>query len=215
MGDFFGLFGNENDKQKNNEEPVETMATDDSLKMEDDIERIDNGTLHLHQEELDIAKNRSNAGEVILSKEIVEEKKIVDVPISHEEVVIERRSINNETSSTGIGEEETIRIPVSEEHVEIGKHTVTTGEVSAFKRSVESTQHVEEVLRKEEARINKTGNVNVISSDNDIHNSEESFTNNASPNFSNTTENNRVTEVDNDDITKVVDNNFNGDITPS
>jgi uncharacterized protein (TIGR02271 family) len=214
MGDFFGLFGTDNEKSKTTDESGNTMVSDESLKMEDDNERIDNGTLHLHQEELDISKNSSDLGEVTISKEIVEERKIVDVPVSHEEVVIERRSINNEQSSTGIGEEETIRIPVREEHVEVGKHTVTTGEVSAYKRSVNETQHVEETVRREEARINKTGNVNVISDDSDIHSSNGSFTNNSRPNFS-SDQTSGVTDVDNDDITKVVDNNYNGDITPS
>lgn len=158
MGDFFGLFGNDSEKTENTD--VTETATQSS----------DNGTLQLHQEELDITKNSSSAGEVVLSKEVVEEQKSVDVPVTHEEVVIERRSINNEASDAAINAEETIRIPVSEEHVEVSKHTVTTGEVSAHKRSVEATQHVEETLKREEARVNTNGGVNIVSDAEDIDN---------------------------------------------
>ncbi|MED1472701.1 YsnF/AvaK domain-containing protein [Bacillus salipaludis] len=144
MSDLFGFF--EDDKEERNMRE----------------EAVDDKKLLLRQEELDIDKDRFETGEVILSKEIVEETKEVDVPVLHEEVVIERRAINHEMSDSPIGEEETIHIPVSEERVEVGKHTVITGEVSAYKREVEETQHVEENLRREEARVNTTGDPVIV-----------------------------------------------------
>ena len=213
MGDFFGLFSNDDEKKNT----TETTQTTNNTTMTDDYIQGTEGSLHLHKEELDISKNSSNVGEVILSKEIVEEKKIVDVPCNHEEVVIERRSVNNELSNSTIGEEETIRIPVSEEHVDVSKHTVTTGEVSAYKRSVEQNQHIEETLRREEARVNTTGTVNVISSDTDASTTYDretypegdvSTTNNISPETQPTF--NREASV-----AEASDNNFNGDLTPS
>ena len=102
-------------------------------------------------------------GKLLLRKEIVEEQKIVDVPVTHEEVVIERRALNNEVSDEPIGEEETINIPVSEEKVEVGKHTILTGEVLASKREVEETHHVEDTLKKEEARVEADGDPNIVS----------------------------------------------------
>lgn len=84
---------------------------------------------------------RAKTGEVILSKEIVVEQKEVDVPVMHEEVVIERKAIGHEMSDSPIGDaEESIHIPVSSETVEVGKHTVITGEVAAHKREVTGTQ---------------------------------------------------------------------------
>lgn len=139
LGDIFGN-GDDNKKESN----------DDDKK------------LRLHKEELDIAKNNVKKGEVELSKEIIEENKAVDVPVKREEVVIERKSLNNEASDTPITGEETIKIPVSEEKVDVGKHTVVTGEVSAHKRAIEDTEHVDETLKHEEARINTTGDPNVI-----------------------------------------------------
>lgn len=122
----------------------------------------DEGRLTLRKEELDINKIKAQKGEVELSKEIVEEQKTVDVPVTHEEVVIERRSLNNEASDEPISGEETIRIPVSEEQVTVDKHTVVTGEVLAHKREVQETRRVDENLKREEARINTNGDANIV-----------------------------------------------------
>lgn len=133
---------------------------------EQETEVVDNEKLYLRQEELDIAKNRVQTGEVSLGKEIVEEHKSVDVPVMHEEVVIERRAIDAEPSDEAItSETETIHIPVSEEQVEVGKHTMVTGEVTAHKRAVEETEHIEETLLKEEARIDSDGEANIVASE--------------------------------------------------
>lgn len=123
---------------------------------------VSDGKLRLHREELDISKNRVQTGEVILSKDIIEEPRTVEVPLIHEEVVIERRAINNEPSDSPIGSEEVLRIPVSEEQIQIGKHTVVTEEISAYKRDVEETRQVQETLRREEAYIETDGHPHII-----------------------------------------------------
>jgi uncharacterized protein (TIGR02271 family) len=61
--------------------------------------------------------NDVKKGEVELSKEIVEEEKTVDVPVTREEIVIERKKLDNMDSDTPVNSEEIIRIPVSEEQV--------------------------------------------------------------------------------------------------
>lgn len=148
MSIFNGIFGN-----------------DDNDKREETSE--DDAKLRLRKEELDIKKNRVQKGEVELGKEIIEERKEVDVPVTREEVVIERRDINNEASDSPITGEEAIRIPVSEEMVDVDKHTVVTGEISAHKHSIEDTRHIDENLKREEARINKIGDPDVVESDTD------------------------------------------------
>ncbi|WP_291579248.1 YsnF/AvaK domain-containing protein [Clostridium sp. UBA6640] len=141
---------------------------DNILGNNDDNKRSkDEGRLTLHKEELDISKSNVPKGEVELSKEIIQEQKTVDVPVTHEEVVIERRSIDSEASDTPISDEETIRIPVSEEQVNVDKHTVVTGEVSAHKREVQETRRVEENLKREEARINTNGDADIVDNNTD------------------------------------------------
>ncbi len=94
-------------------------------------------------------------------KEIVEEQKTINVPVSHEEIVIERRSVNNDSTAEPVGADETIRIPVSEEQVEVNKNTVVTGEVDVHKREIQETEQVKDTVKREEARVDKTGNVKV------------------------------------------------------
>lgn len=132
-------------------------------------EKAEEGKLLLHEEELDIAKDRVQTGEVILSKEVVEEHKSVNVPVTHEEVVIERRAVEREASDTPIGDEETIRIPVSREKVEVGKRTVVTGEVSAYKREIEESEAVDEIVKREEARVLTEGDPNIVASERQLH----------------------------------------------
>jgi len=116
--------------------------------------------IYLRKEELDIAKSRVQKGDVEIDKEILEERKRVDVPVSREEVVIERRSLNNEASDSPITSEETIKI--SEEKVNVDKHTVVTGEILAHKREIEDTAHIDETLKREEARISKDEDADII-----------------------------------------------------
>ncbi|AUM98377.1 hypothetical protein CF060_12575 [Clostridium botulinum] len=153
MGLFDNIFGNGNGNGNDND--------NDNKKSKDE------GRLTLHKEELDINKSNVPKGEVELSKEIVEEQKTVDVPVTHEEVVIERRAIDNEASDTPISDEESIRIPVSEEQINVDKHTLVTGEVSAHKREAQDTRRVDESLKREEARINTHGDANIVDNNND------------------------------------------------
>ena len=150
MKNFFGRLG---DEEKRLDEEKSKIVEDKKLK--------------LRKEELDIAKNRVRTGEVEISKEIVEEQKVVDVPLSHDEIVIERRAIDSEPSDMEIGDEETIHIPVSEEQIEVGKHTIVTGEVSAFKREVQENKQVKETLKREEARVHTDGDAKIINEDSD------------------------------------------------
>ncbi|MDO3410447.1 YsnF/AvaK domain-containing protein [Saccharibacillus sp. CPCC 101409] len=117
--------------------------------------------LRLREEQLDVTKNRVQSGEVEIHKDIIEEQKTIDVPVTHEEVVIERRAVNAVPTDEPIGADETIRVPVSEEQVEVNKRSVVTGEVEVHKREVQETQQVSDTVRREEARIEKDGNLSV------------------------------------------------------
>lgn len=133
----------------------------------DETELTEDAKLRLHKEELDISKDRVQTGAVNLRKEVVEEQKEVNVPVTHEEVVIERRSLNNEVSDEPIRAEETIHIPVSKEQLEVGKHTVLTGELTAHKREIEEMEQVDETLKREEARVDVDGEPNIVAEETD------------------------------------------------
>nr|WP_232101851.1 YsnF/AvaK domain-containing protein [Paenibacillus sp. URB8-2] len=117
--------------------------------------------LRLHEEQLNVSKDKVQTGEVSIHKEVVEEQKTINVPVTHEEVVIERRAVHDGSTTEPIGKDETIRIPVSEERVEVNKNTVVTGEVGIGKREVQGTERVRDTVRREEARVDKTGEAKV------------------------------------------------------
>jgi len=132
-----------------------------------ETETKDEATLRLREEELDIRKDRVKAGEVVLRKDIVEEEQNVAVPVSHDEVVIERRTLDHRPSDEPIAAEEEIRIPVTAERVDVDKHTVVREEITARKREVEETEHVQDVLHKEVAQIDAEGDAVVTGVDAD------------------------------------------------
>ena len=125
-------------------------------------EHADDAQMFIREERLDISKDRVKTGEVTLHKDIIDEHKMVDVPVSHDEVIVEKMSLN-EDSDTPIGKEETWHIPTSKEEVRVGKHTVVTGEVDAHKKSFEESEKVDETLKKEKARVDVEGHSRVIS----------------------------------------------------
>ncbi len=125
-------------------------------------------SLRLREERLNVSKERVQAGEVGLHKEVVSEQKTINVPVTHEEVVIERHAVTDgRVDNTPIGEGETIRVPVSEEQVNVSKNTVVTGEVAIGKRAVQETQQVSDTVRREEASVDQQGNAIVHGSQND------------------------------------------------
>ncbi|MDV2686100.1 YsnF/AvaK domain-containing protein [Alkalihalophilus lindianensis] len=153
---FFDLFAEE---EPNKEKQKEVR------KEGQDTEFANEAHLDLRQEELDIHKQRVETGDVELHKEIVEEEKEVNVPVAHDQVIIERKAVDREPSEEPISTEETVHIPVTAEKVDVEKHTVVTGEVTAHKRSVEETQQVHDVLHKEVADVEGHGDAEIINED--------------------------------------------------
>jgi uncharacterized protein (TIGR02271 family) len=127
-----------------------------------DIE--DQQRLKLREEQLDVQKEQVRAGEVRVRKEVVTEQKSIDVPISREEVVVERRpAAEVEASGTPVGEDKEIRIPLSEERVNVEKRPVVREEIDVGKRKVRDTERVADSVRREEARIETEGKASVRS----------------------------------------------------
>jgi uncharacterized protein (TIGR02271 family) len=121
--------------------------------------------VQLREEELRARKQPVETGQVGLRKEVVSEQQSIDVPVTHEEVFIERRPASGQPSDTPIGEGETYRVPVREEQVTVEKQPVVREEVNLGKRQVQETKQVSDTVRREEARIEREGDVNVQGSD--------------------------------------------------
>jgi len=130
----------------------------------------DDNVVQLHEERLQARTESVPSGEVTVSKEIVTEHKSMDVPVTHEEVVVERRPIEGRPATGAIREGEEIRVPVHEERVDVTKHPVAYEEVEVSKRDVHDTEHVQADVRREEARVDRTGDVKITGWDDDVSN---------------------------------------------
>lgn len=119
--------------------------------------------VQLREEQLQATKERVQAGEVNVRKNVVSEEQTLNVPVNREEVYVERHPVDTAVpSNTPIGQgEEVTRIPVSEEQVQVSKQPVVTEEINIGKRVVQENQHVTDTVRREEAHIENRGNVNV------------------------------------------------------
>jgi uncharacterized protein (TIGR02271 family) len=113
--------------------------------------------VQLREEQLQVYKKPVQTGEARVRKEVVSEQKTMDVPVTREEVYIERHPASGPASDTPIGEGESIRVPVSEEKVNVSKQTVETGEIALKKRQVQDSQQVSDTVRKEKAHIEREG----------------------------------------------------------
>jgi uncharacterized protein (TIGR02271 family) len=117
--------------------------------------------LQLREEELVARKRAVQTGEVQLGTEIVSEQRTLEVPVTREEVVIERRDVARRPSDRPIGQAETIEVPLREEQVEVDKQTVVYEEVNVGKRAVQETERLSETVRREEAVVEREGKADV------------------------------------------------------
>jgi uncharacterized protein (TIGR02271 family) len=118
--------------------------------------------IELREEELRAEKERVQAGEVRVRKEVVTEERTMEVPVSREEVVIERRpAAGGRTASGDIDEGDEVRIPLMEEEVRVEKTPVVREEVTLKKRQVQGTEQVSDTVRREEARIEQSGDARI------------------------------------------------------
>jgi uncharacterized protein (TIGR02271 family) len=113
--------------------------------------------IELREEELRASKERVKAGEVRVHKEVVTDKKTIDVPVTREEVIVERHPASGRPASGDIGKDDEIRVPLTEEKVRVDKTPVVREEITVGKRQVQETQKVQDTVRREEARIEETG----------------------------------------------------------
>lgn len=123
-------------------------------------------TIQVKEEQLHAEKRPVETGEVRVRKEVHTENKSIEVPVQREEVVIERTPVHGQVtdegiSATSIREGEEIRIPVREEQVDVTKQTVVNEEINVGKRVVQDTKKVSGQVRKEDVRVEQSGDVDV------------------------------------------------------
>ena len=116
--------------------------------------------IRLHEERLNVDKERVQSGEVNVDKHVIEDEQTVEVPVSREEVYIERRAVNDETAADEVFDDgENLHIPIMKERLEVTKRPVVSEEIIVGKRRVQDTETVRETVRREEAEIDRTDDV--------------------------------------------------------
>lgn len=110
--------------------------------------------LTLSEEELALRRERQLAGEVEIGKHVETQHVSRQVPVTREEVTIERRPVSEGMHAAGrIGEDEHIRVPLEREEVVAEKRVVPREELVVRKRQVEEERMVEADLRRERVDV--------------------------------------------------------------
>ena len=124
--------------------------------------------LQLHEEQLDISKIWIQTGEITVRREVVTEIKRIEVPVVREELVIEKKILDAKSLDQQAEHTETIRIPISEERIEITKQPTALEDISIYKNTFEEIVQIDETLKKEILDVNTTGSPIIIERQADV-----------------------------------------------
>jgi uncharacterized protein (TIGR02271 family) len=112
----------------------------------------DDSTLERREERLTVDRQAEQAGTVHVGKHVEEEVQSVDVPVTREEVTLERRSVDRPATGEAFTED-SIDVPVYEERVDVNKETRVVEELDVDKTAYTDTERVQETVRREEFDI--------------------------------------------------------------
>jgi uncharacterized protein (TIGR02271 family) len=118
-------------------------------------------TVPVAEEELSAEKRTRQAGEVAVHKTVTTERRDISVPVTKEEVHVEREPAHGEAARPGDAtfRDETVRVPVREEEVEIHKRPVVREQVRISKTSHEQERRASEDVRREDVDVEKGDDV--------------------------------------------------------
>jgi uncharacterized protein (TIGR02271 family) len=105
----------------------------------------------LTKERLKVAKKETESGEVRLHKTVVEVEETIQVPLTHDEIQIERRPINQPASEPvePFYEGDVLIIPIMKEVLVVQKQLIVTEEVRVSRRPVTEQQEVRDRVHQE------------------------------------------------------------------
>jgi uncharacterized protein (TIGR02271 family) len=110
--------------------------------------------IDLFGESIRVDKERVEQGELLIRKEVITDTQMIAVPVTREELVIERRSKDGSRSDVLRGQQ-IVRVPISEERVLIRKETVLNERVSVRRRRIEEKKRVSVPVKHEEIEVTR------------------------------------------------------------
>lgn len=126
-------------------------------------EESESSHVSLIEEKLNISKREVTYKEATLIKEPVTETKTVEVPVTHEELIVERRPPTEATTSqdelkSPVTTKEEIKIPLKKEEIEVKKEPYVKEEIVIKKRRVAETKTITEEVKSEKLVDDSRGN---------------------------------------------------------
>lgn len=120
--------------------------------------RLEGSVIPIIEERAVIGKEIVETGKVRISKRVSEHEKIIDEPLLHEEVSVERVAVNQfvDTPPEIRQDGDTMIIPVVEEQLVLKKRLFLVEEIHVRKQVVESHEPQRITLLKEEVEVNRS-----------------------------------------------------------
>jgi uncharacterized protein (TIGR02271 family) len=125
---------------------------------DDNLQFGDNRKIPVIQEKLVVTKELIETGKVLISKQVLEEEALLEVSISHDEVLVERKIINQYVDSAppAVRQEGDVTIvSVVKEVLVVEKRLMLVEEIHIKKEQLHENTTISETLRKEEITINR------------------------------------------------------------
>ena len=116
-------------------------------------------TVPLIEERLNVSK-KTSATQYTITKEPVTEKKTIEIPVTHEEIIVEKRPPKDSSSSSSVQgpvkSKTEIKIPLMREEAEVTKEPFVKEEVAVKKKPVTETRTVSDTVTKERIKMSGT-----------------------------------------------------------
>jgi uncharacterized protein (TIGR02271 family) len=108
------------------------------------------------EEELTATVREQEAGAVRIEKRVVEEDRVLEVPVTDEQIRVERRIVDRPVGAeTQAFEEIVIDVPVTTEQVELQKQARVAEEIVVSKEATQRTERVSDTVRREEVYVDE------------------------------------------------------------
>lgn len=113
----------------------------------------------VREEELNIGKQQTEAGHVHIHEDVVEERQSVNVPATHEDLLVERVPVRGDAIDVGPDTftDRDFDVPLRGEQVVANKEARVAEEVRLHKQQVTENRRVGDMVRKEHVRIEGDG----------------------------------------------------------
>ncbi len=107
----------------------------------------------VHEEELTATTREREIGHVRITKEVVAEERVLEVPVTEERLRVERWVVDRPGAVEGAFERTTIDVPIRGEEVDVQKEVRVAEEIEVAKEAVQRTERVADTVCHEEVRV--------------------------------------------------------------